>query len=480
MARLLLASLPLAIGLWALAHVAATSQLNQDEFQHVHIAWETLQRKVIYRDFHEHHGPLTAWLGALVLKLRGAEVASFETIELFRRLNFAGVGLVCALVVLLVRRTGGSWAAGLVAAGLLSTSGLYAWVGVQYRPDTLQSVLVLASLLLLVERRDAMAGLCLGLLPAVHPKSLLAVGFLLVGAGLVGGVRWSRTSDRPTVLREEARRLAWLAGGLFVVQGVVVIAFAALGGLGAYVSEAWVANFGAVGRAAAGSGVAGSTRGKLWMVDAPGVLALLLVLLAAGTKLWRARREEGSERGLLVLGAALASLVTLALPFRAYILLLPMALAAAALGVASTWRVGRLSPAMLAASAAAGLGLLQSIPRLREEPNPERAMNRLVLDRVLSMTPREEQVFYVWPSRCSAYVFNADPVHYWRNTTRAVCDVASAESDARFERAFREKVIEGRTRYVALEKPYAERLPAEFRAYLREHFKYQGCLWERF
>ena len=64
-------------------------ELNQDEFQHVHTAWETLQGRTPYRDFYEHHGPHTAWLGALILKLRGEAAAEFDALWVFRRLHLA-------------------------------------------------------------------------------------------------------------------------------------------------------------------------------------------------------------------------------------------------------------------------------------------------------------------------------------------------------------------------------------------------------
>ncbi len=473
------ALLPLLVGLAVLGRGAAVSQLNQDEFQHVHIAWNTLQGKLIYRDFHEHHGPLTAWLGALVLRMRGASVASMSTFDLFRGLNLAGVAAVFGFVIVLVRRTGGSWLSGALAAGMLATSGLYGWVGVQYRPDTLQNVLVLAALLFLLERRDAFAAVCLGLLPAVHPKSLLAVAFVLSGVALSGTFRWWTATDRRTVLRAEAVRWAWLVGGLVACQALVVGLFAALGGLDAYVRQAWVGNFAAVGRMASSSDVGSSSRLKLLMADLPLVCGLFVVLSAAGAVLWKRRHDPSSEGRVLVFGAALAGLSAGVLPFRAYALLLPLTLAASTLGLASAWRVGRRGPAVVAAALVGGLGLLRVLPSIGDGPDEDRAMHARVLERVVSVTPREEPVFYVWPSRCSAYVFNADPVHAWRNTTRAISDVASPASDDRFDGAFREHVMSGKARYVALEMTYAQMMPPEFRAYLRSNFRYQGCLWQR-
>ena len=478
-AVLLLASLPLFVGVWSLKRVAATSQLNQDEFQHVHVAWNTLRGHVLYRDFFEHHGPLTAWLGSIVLNGRGAHVASLSTFDLFRTLNLSGQCLLFGLVALLVRRTGGTWAVSLSAAGLLATSQLMSWVGVQYRPDTLQNLLVVASLLLILDRRNALAGLCLGLLPTVHPKAVLAVGFVLAGVALSSAVRYGRETRFSAFLRVEWARWAWFMGGLVGVQACVVGFFAVRGGVGDYWRRAWVGNFGSVGRAATVSDVAAASRAKLWMVDKPLLWALVFVFMGAAIVLWKERRDERMEGWLLVSGAAIASLVTFGLPFRAYALLLPLTLMAGLTGVASLWHVGRVRPAALMIGLVTFGAGLRTLPRLRDEPDAERAMQRTVLSRVLSVTPRDEPLFYVWPSRCAAYVFNVDAGYHWQQTTRAIFAVATPEHDAEFDRSFRENVMGGRVRYVALDVELAAKLPAEFRAYLRTHFLYQGCLWER-
>ncbi|MFM2152416.1 MAG: hypothetical protein RL199_851 [Pseudomonadota bacterium] len=472
------AALVLVLACWRLAGLLPLSELNQDEFQHVHVAWETLQGRTPYRDFYEHHGPLTAWLGALVLKLRGEAAAGFETFWVFRRLHLGLVFGQFGMVALIVRRLSGSWASGLASSALLAASPFMVWVGLQFHPDGLMNLLVLGALWLLLDRRDAAAAVLVGLLPAVHPKSLAAVVF--IGAGVVAEALARRAAGDPgATLRVLGRRLGLMLAAIAAVQAVVFGVFALQGAAVDYGQHAWFENFASAGRASAGAaGIAASSRSKLWVSDPTMVSALGAGLVWALVVAWRERRQSGAGERWLVLGASLASLVCLALPFRAYSLLLPLVLAAAALGVAARTAADGVRWAPLAVGACACLTFWKEWREPVEE-FPSTAMHRATLGRVLAESRRDEPVFYVWPSRCAAYTFNADPDYDWLLTTPGLFDVASPEKEATFRRVFDEKVVRGDIRYVAIAGQHVGKLPPDARDYLTRNFTSDGCLWTR-
>ena len=472
-------SAALLVGLagWRLAWLLDFTELNQDEFQHVHVAWETLNGRVPYRDFFEHHGPLTTWLGALVLKARGEGAASFETFWVFRRLHLGLVFGQLALLSLIARRLSGSWASGLVSAALLAASPFMVWVGLQFHPDGLLNLLVLGALWLLLDRRDAAAAVLVGLLPAVHPKSLSVVAFIAVGVVADAVVR--RGAGEDLTARPLVRRLGLLVAGVAAVQAVVLAVFALQGAAGDYWHHVWVENFASAGRASAGgAGIAASSRMKLWTTDPTMSLVLCAGLVWALVVSWRARRDGGTGDRWLVLGAAFASLISLVLPFRAYALLLPITLAAVALGLAARTTIDgvRWAPILVGACA-----LLNLWKEWREPVSvyPTTPMHRATLGRVLAEAGRDEAVFYVWPSRCAAYTFNADPDYDWLLTTPGIFDVAAPEKADTFRRVFDEKVVRGNLRYVAIAGQHVGKLPSDARDYLTRNFTSDGCLWTR-
>ena len=193
---------------------------------------------------------------------------------------------------------------------------------------------------------------------------------------------------------------------------------------------------------------------------------------------WRARRDGGTGDRWLVLGAAFASLISLVLPFRAYALLLPITLAAVALGLAARTTIDgvRWAPILVGACA-----LLNLWKEWREPVSvyPTTPMHRATLGRVLAEAGRDEAVFYVWPSRCAAYTFNADPDYDWLLTTPGIFDVAAPEKADTFRRVFDEKVVRGNLRYVAIAGQHVGKLPSDARDYLTRNFTSDGCLWTR-
>jgi hypothetical protein len=472
---LLVAGAVLLSALWLLSLRVRFNELNQDEFQHVHIAWNTLRGKVLYRDFYEHHGPLAAGFGAILLKLRGSDAASFGSFVLFRWVNFALVVAQAAIVYRLGRRLGASQAAGLLGAALLLVSGSLHWVGVQYRPDALQNLLMLGALWLLLERRDVLAGVAMGLMLGVNSKALLPMAAL--GAGVVAW-EWFGTDGS---LGAKARALsgrAWrMVAGAAAVLVVVAAALASLHALGDYVHHAWAGNFGLASSRASQSDIAGQTRLKIWRNDPWLTAGFALALVPALVHAWRARTRRPQR--MFVATTAVVLLMVIFLPLRLYAFLMPLPLLAlcAVMLMDDVTFAGRLTTWVSVGVAAGSTWMVYGKAPSAEWPTMP--MQRDALQRALVNSDRDEPIAYVWPSRCGAYVFNADPDPTWMLTGAHTYDTAFPGSDEAFARVFREQVLTGKLRYLALEPQAVQGFPADVKKYLQAQFRPNGCLLER-
>ncbi|MFM2152089.1 MAG: hypothetical protein RL199_524 [Pseudomonadota bacterium] len=459
----------LSVGLRRLWLHAVANELNQDEFQHVHIAWSMLQGQLPYRDFFDHHGPVTGWLGVLVLYLRGAEAASFDTFLVIRRLNLVWViGQTC-LVAWLGRRVSSSWLAGAAAAGLFTASSMLQFVGVQYRPDALQNLLMLAGLALVLSGRDRWAGAALGLMLGVNPKALLPLGAVIAGLVVATAVE-SRRSAGPRLHFRRSRRLAagfsWATGavlGLLFLQGAAA----------AYFREAWGGSV-ALAAADASSDIAALSRERLieqdaWLLVVLGVAAAAaLVRLRSGGRLF--------DVVLLTTGGAVMLLV-LWLPLRSYAFLMPLPVLCVVAGAGGRpTPTGASWPAWLLMAGPLAV-LLHQAPA-PQMPDPSWTVQQRTLEEVLER-PRDEAVAYLWPSRCGAYVFNAHPDFDWLPTGTGLYHASFPRSQDAFESIVRGRLLRGAFRHLVAEPAVVDALPPDVLAYLNRHFRRQECLLTR-
>jgi 4-amino-4-deoxy-L-arabinose transferase-like glycosyltransferase len=83
----------------------------------------------------------------------------------------------------------------------------------------------------------------------------------------------------------------------------------------------------------------------------------------------------------------------------------------------------------------------------------------------LKEVKRSEPVFYIWTSRCPAYVFNEDPSREWMNP---------------FRRALGEPIrMLPPIDYLSINPMFLGLLDNDEREYIQKHFKSAGCLWRR-
>ncbi|MBK7950853.1 MAG: hypothetical protein IPK00_19360 [Deltaproteobacteria bacterium] len=233
----LLAALGLAFSLaWHRAY-------QVDEVESVHAAYAIATGKLIYRDFWQGHHPLLYGLLAPILPVD-------EPVAAFRIARVVGFALLLATVALsgwLTRRLGGcAW----LAMMLLLLQSTFVERGMEVRPDTLMTPLLLLALVVGTFedtprlRRNALQGLLLGLaFLATQKAAIAAFAFGCVWLGQAISARSPRLVLVPS--------LVWLmpfAGMLGVL--------AALGGLEAFLEY----NLFHPGESLRGQGAAASAR----------------------------------------------------------------------------------------------------------------------------------------------------------------------------------------------------------------------------
>jgi 4-amino-4-deoxy-L-arabinose transferase-like glycosyltransferase len=181
-----------------------------DEFEHLQFAWMISQGMVPYRDFFEHHTPLVHFLAApWFFVFTDAHGLVSVVPVLFRAFSTLCSLLTAGIVWLLAARIVGRRAA-LFAAVLLLGDSLFLAKGIEFRPDTLAALAMMASAYALLRAADRTppsrtwligAGFALVLAVLSTQKLLFAgpgclvVFFLVIGrrfgaAGAIQGAGW--------------------------------------------------------------------------------------------------------------------------------------------------------------------------------------------------------------------------------------------------------------------------------------------------
>ena len=173
---------------------------NPDEFQHVHIAWNIAQGKVLYRDFFEHHGPLFSLVNALIIKVFHLP-AAFATFYVFRWLGFTYSLVLCVGVVLLGNYLLPYRYAGWLSLAFFTGFNYFVFKAPEIRPDNLQNMfwIFLVYIALRAYREQKLwqnigAGILTGLVFLLNMKTL--PGLLAVH----GVILWLQWREKDTTL----------------------------------------------------------------------------------------------------------------------------------------------------------------------------------------------------------------------------------------------------------------------------------------
>lgn len=470
----------------ALALVVARAlydQFDSDEFQHAHLAWLIAGGKVLYRDMWDHHGPLFALANGWLLRVSGAE-PGMGLLFACRDGSVLATAGIAALTFAMGRILALSPAASLAGAATFATLLFVQDKGAECRPDTWQNLFWMAGLclvLLELRQRRAVRALAAGFLLGLAVLSNLKAGlgpfaiflYLLLGGRLHGlGVR--------AVLAE----LALLAAGAAAATAGTLAWFASHGAL----ADWW--HFNVTWNLIASGEVAGTDRaldylGMMLRHQAPFVLAFGAGLLFAG----RLPRAGG---GLLVT-AALVTGAGWALNnyTQFFLIFLPLWSIIAVHGAVELLRLARERGGAAwhragVAAVLAGIGLLGwtavRFAPLAEHPNL--AVQKSLASLLLRTTTRDEPIGVIW-DYCGGFVFN-EPVQFYWGADPAVG--RAAERDVTRNPSGRNPF--GEDWVAALEKQqvrfivgrasdFFTALPPETQAYVREHYRNNGCLWKR-
>ncbi len=125
------------------------SPYDHDEFQHVHIAWNIFNDKIIYKDFFEHHGPVFPLLNGLLFDLFDLKPA-LNTLVFFRLVSFTLLTIMIFLVYLISTEYFKTKPAGLFSAAIFSGLLFIREAATEIRPDVIQNVFWLAGIYLLL------------------------------------------------------------------------------------------------------------------------------------------------------------------------------------------------------------------------------------------------------------------------------------------------------------------------------------------
>lgn len=194
-----------------------------DEWQYGHATWLVSQGELPYRDFYEHHVPLSYVVHAPLL---GGEAPFSERALRMRRIVFGWMAATATLLLAATLAATREPAWGLLAAFVPFGFGFGLLSAVDYRADNFSAFLTVAALALLwANRRPARrapslaAGVLLGSALWTTQKAATVVGGLALVFGLL------------EVLSRRRKNPSWISAPLPLLAGLVATGAVGLGGL---------------------------------------------------------------------------------------------------------------------------------------------------------------------------------------------------------------------------------------------------------
>ena len=137
------------LGAW----LSQSRAFDQDEFFHLHAAWNIFIGWMPYRDFFEHHAPLYYFVLAPIFTLFRAETEANSAVEAIFFVRSI-MWFISGIVLLETFWLGKLWrntAVGVVAVFFVISTEIYWSTALEIRPDTLAVALFLASLIAMIQ-----------------------------------------------------------------------------------------------------------------------------------------------------------------------------------------------------------------------------------------------------------------------------------------------------------------------------------------
>ncbi len=155
------------------------SPFDADEWQHLHIAWDVFNGKIIYKDFIEHHGCLYPFLNSAIFSIFNLK-PDLYTVSIFRDTNLIYSLLILFLTYKIAKEISGDLILSVLSTALLSSLIFYQDTTTQIRPDGLQNVFWLIGVLLIIKNIDFNkllpsfgGGVFISLSVLTNPKALI-------------------------------------------------------------------------------------------------------------------------------------------------------------------------------------------------------------------------------------------------------------------------------------------------------------------
>ena len=234
----------------------ARYRFDNDELQHLHVAWELSTGSVQYRDVFDNHTPLLHMLYAPALGLFGASVATLYRMRVAMLPLFAASVLSTAFVA--ARVAGRRVAA--TAVSLLVLYPPFLLHGLEFRNDNLQYALWMLAVAAVaapipIRGRSFLAGLFLGAALAASIKAVLLVIAIVLAAGALAR-------------RGMIAAIVWAAAGFAIVPSAICVYFLAHHAFQPMIHYALLFNFDVVTdeRRAIAGGIAAAIGGALLVV----------------------------------------------------------------------------------------------------------------------------------------------------------------------------------------------------------------------
>lgn len=470
---------------YSLLYSIGSVPFSQDDLQHTHVAWNVYRGKVIFKDFHEHHGPLFAWWNALLLKLKWGAVESVFTLNYLRTFSV----IVALLTAMVLGVTVSSFSptpllkfvCGFAASSLFLSLRSIQTAGFNARPDIYVGFFSLLFLLYWIKNHRLKAGIYLGLALGFHPKFLpINLGFLVADALIC----WKRKTakDFGRLLLGQSIPLLFMIGFL-ALQGALLPALQSMFSMNLNLISKRVTDK---------SEIIADLFLKFLKLDP----ALLVLVIGSWTGLllfYLTKKSEKPLERLFFLLIALTGGLFLLSPIHEYALLLVIPLFLTFLFYfALSCLPAKWTPYFLGLICCLCLGTViggefQKSKRQEQDFSRTRRSQEDILSFTLVNLKRTDPIFYVWFSRCPAYVFNEDSAPQWMRSGRSIEEdetilpgfPVSSDTTKKNRQSTRNRFIEERVRCVAIDDMFRNHLNPVERSYLEQNFRRDGCLWIR-
>ncbi|NBT57870.1 hypothetical protein EBT16_03700 [bacterium] len=440
--------------LWStisLFNQASSQVLHEDEYQHTHLAWNSFQGKVIYRDFEDSHGPLSTLLYSFFLKVYPRAVESVATFFYLRSINTLAVVLTGLLLALCVFKFTNKKAAGALALLIFLSSPAIRTMAFRIRPDCYVALFSVLSFFCWQKCWHFLMGLCLGTAFALHAK-FLPINLCILGAACYLSFKKKRPVGM--LLLGESAVLAGIALWLWHHRAL---------------SLAWK-GFLFTGFNTAFQRLVLRTESTQLLQEASrtemfiGALCFLSLIFLV---FWVSKRRALPWSSEWVMGATYtaASVAFLFAPVwgHALVFVIPTGLIFLVSSVFLTPSLEKgFSVLAVALCAVMGFTNLEKANRGKEL----QAGQLESLEFALNNTKRTDPVFYVWTSRCPAYVFNEDSSRDWLKPFRRTSTTQPIR-------------MLPPVNYLSFHPMFLGILDEDEKKYVEENFTAHGCFWVR-